>query len=219
MILPAYVVLILLPNSVFALSQYVGATITRAKNSDGSDYCISSGSTVQVTTSAGATITSKTTTTPVCVGQTVWSALTDLSPGTSYKLRISDGSGCRSGGFKDANRNACWYKGATSGMSCNQICSAYGVMPYSDCCEIDSGCTYLKKLFPLNCTSANCSPAVSYIYPYYDHYSNPAICHTGGSFCDEDGPQCNTSPGVTGDRICLCRPTALQFVFDFTTAP
>lgn len=199
-------------------STYVVVTIGQTEkpsSAGGGTFCLPAGTQMSIwsgTTQKGITITA---TDQLCAGDTITSSTVSLTAGQTYTARLE--VPLCFGGKLDANGN-CWYKGSTTGKSCNQICSEHGTtkLEGSYCCEqVDTSCEILSYFF--NCADG-CYQSSAYPY-YYDYSGNYNYCYEGDTYgysCTYDS--CDM-PGYDdgAKRICSCESTG-TFNFSFQAA-
>jgi len=89
----------------------------------------------------------------------------------------------------------CWYAGADN-QSCNDLCAEKGLIPESDCCEIDTNCEATNYLIGIASSCSDFCPAGQRSYE--------GVGIENLSCFNQD--YCNCSAGEVGyKRICACK--------------
>jgi hypothetical protein len=153
---------------------------------------------------------------PVCMGDTLWSGLLDVTNGQNYKAYLYVPNFCP--GYLNGN----CYVASSADENCCDVCSDYGltvVSGYSNC-ESSTSCYNARSYDDATCKVASKVRG-----------SNCASCTTGAAYDFFDGSgNCWTTFGtgtsyvscsnvVTGyKRVCSCNypTTATKFQFPFT---
>lgn len=151
-------------------------------------------------------------TTPVCNGSTFWSGLLNLTNGGSYKIYIYTPNFCS--GYSDGNCYQKWI----AGKNCNEICSHYGMTPYTsgtNCLNYYGtyeGGTYTCSMLA-NLKGSACASCTDGTHSYYSTSTNACWRNSAQwSACTWSDPNYV--------RVCACNfdYTATGFNFNFTAS-
>jgi hypothetical protein len=184
-----------------ATNTYVGVQVTATQpnlyvnsayvGDPASLWCLQTGTTMGLST--GATFSSyiapvsganpTTTIAPTCPGGTIWSALLNLTLGSTYTIRIypTSNSGCS--GFRDPNTGVCMETWDVAGQNkdCYAVCGHYNQVPYVNSVNQCQGtystapyCNDLEKVKGSPCTTCTAGS-----YTYYNKTTGDCYYHIG----------------------------------------
>ena len=227
--------LIIIPaGNAGAAQYYIGVAIASGQapgnpsTVTNTNWCLPRGTTLHIRNSSGTDLPAITPTVnpteisrPGCAGRTIWSALFNLTSGTTYQIYIFPAEnfgyyayyyyGYCSGSADPNYSGECLVTWPTAGQdkNCTEVCAYYGSTADTGA-RHEQNCNFESFLMGATCSSCTANAT----YNYYDPTTRACFYTT------TDGASATARLGATLERVCRCpltnNNTYPNFTFTFT---